>query len=403
MTITALSYEDTQRPWKLERTELGPCHLLVGPSGAGKTAVLEALVEVCLMALDRPGARHPGGTRRWRLEIETAPGAAYCWEAEVEVQAGTMPTRRDPRHLDHPWSVRFVHERITAGAGSAARAIVERSPDELLFHGEPQAVVKPTESAIALLGHDIPGRPPGAADTSLAPLRASLERVMVSSLDPAATLSSAFVQVLGALDHAPTSAEELREVDPVPLLVKVHLARKHLPALFQRLHDRYLALFEHVEDVTVDVAENLAATGFAGVPEDAFVLAIKERDVGGWIPAPQISSGMLRAFFHLAELELAPRGTTIVIDAFASGLGGRCVPALTELAWQRRDELQLVLASQHPHVARNLPLECWHVVTRRAGVVTIRPATAIPELAARPAHEAFELLVHGRDRLAPGS
>lgn len=396
MTITALSYEDTQRPWKLERTELGPCHLLVGASGAGKTAVLEALVEVCIMALDRPGARHPGGTRRWSLEVETASGATYCWEAEVDVQAGSMPARREPRHLDHPWSVRFVHERISTGTGSSARTILTRSPDEFLFHGEPVAMVKPTESAIAMLGHEPPGGARDAPDTYLAPLRASLERVMVSSLDPAATLSSAFAQVLGAFDHTPSSAEELRELDPVPLLLKAYLARKHLPALFQRLHDRYLALFEHVEDVTVDLAENLAATGFAGVPEDAFVLAIKERGVGGWIPAPQISSGMLRAFFHLAELELAPRGTTIVIDAFASDLGGRCVPALTELVWQRRDELQLVLASQHPHVARGLPLECWHVVTRRAGVVTIRPATAIPELAARPAHEAFELLVDAR-------
>jgi hypothetical protein len=387
VTITALEYEDTQRPWKLTRTELGPCHLFIGASGAGKTAALQALAEVCLMGLDRPGARHPGGTRRWRVEVQPASGPAYAWEAAVEVQTGSLSARREPRHLDHPWPVRFVYERITAGAGGEARDIVSRSPDELLYHGEPLAVVKPTESAIAMLGHA-----PGADD--LAPLSASLERVMVSSGDPAATLSMAFVQVLGALDHTPASPEELREADPVPLLVKAYLARVHVPARFERLRGRYVARVPHVEDVTVGVSGDLVAGGFAGVPEDAFVLALKEQGVGGWIPAPQISSGMLRAFFHLAELELAPRGTTIVIDGFAGDLGGRCVPALAELMWQRRDELQLVLASQHPHVARSLPLACWHVVTRRAGVVTVWPAAAIPELATLPREDAFERLVH---------
>ena len=43
MTITALEYEDTQRRWKLERTDLGPFHLLVGASGAGKTSAFNVL------------------------------------------------------------------------------------------------------------------------------------------------------------------------------------------------------------------------------------------------------------------------------------------------------------------------------------------------------------------------
>jgi hypothetical protein len=385
MSITALEYEDTQRRWKLERTDLGPFHLLVGASGAGKTMMLEALAEVCLMGLSRPGARHPGGTRRWRLDVQTPAGPACVWEAEVDVHAGTS-ARRDPRHLDHPWPVRFVHERITVGAGSEARIIIARTPDDLLYHGEPLPVVKASESAIAILA----GEP--ASDPPITALRAALERVLVDAGDPNATLSVAFAQLLGSLDHVPASDEELREADPVPLLVKAHLARVHLPVLFERIRARYVAVFDHVEDVTVDLAANLKGSASGG--EDAFTLAIKERGVSGWLTAPQISASMARAFFHLAALELAPRGTTIVIDGYASDLGGRCVSALTELLWQHRDGLQVLLASQHPHVARSLPLECWHVVTRRAGVVSVRPAHEIPELDARPRQEAFELLVH---------
>jgi hypothetical protein len=396
MTITALEYEDTQRHWKLERTDLGQFHLLVGASGAGKTAMLEALAEVCLMGLARPGARHPGGTRRWRLDVQTPDGPACVWEAEVEVQAGTTAQRSDPRHLDHPWPVRFLHERITVGAGSAARTIVARTPDELLFHNEPLPVVRASESAIAILAGEPPGDSPVDApgDSPIWALRAALERVLVGSGDPGATLSVAFAQLLGSLDHVPASPEELREADPVPLLVKAHLARVHLPGFFERIRARYLAVFEHVEDVTVDLAANLTIHGGASGVEDAFVLAIKERGVSDWIAAPQISSSMVRAFFHLAALELAPRGTTIVIDGYASDLGGRCVSALTELLWQHHDGLQILLASQHPHVARSLPLDCWHVVTRRAGVISVRPAHAIPELDTRPRQEAFELLVH---------
>ena len=392
MTITALEYEDTQRHWKLERTELGPFQLLVGASGAGKTALLQALVEVCLMGLHRPGARHPGGTRRWRLDVQTPAGPACVWEAEVEVHASTTAQRRDPRHIDHPWPVRFLHERITVGAGSAARTIVTRTPDELLYHGEPLHVVKASESAIAILAGEPAGDSPG--DSLMWALRASLERVLIGSGDPSATLSVAFAQLLGSLDHVPASPEELREADPVPLLIKAYLARVHLPVFFERIRARYVALFEHVEDVTVELAANLTIHGGASGAEDAFVLAIKERGVSDWIAAPQISASMVRAFFHLAALELAPRGTTIVIDGYASDLGGRCVSALTELLWQHQDGLQILLASQHPHVARSLPLDCWHVVTRREGVISTRPARTIPEIDTRPRQEAFELLLH---------
>lgn len=392
MTISALEYEDTQRRWTLERTHLGPFHLLVGASGAGKTSLLQALVEVCLMGLDRPGARDPGGTRRWRLEVPTASGSPCVWEAEVDVHAGASQ-QRDPRHVEHPWPVRFVSERITAGAGSAAQTIVARTPDELLFLDEPLPVARASASAISLLAREPAGDAPG--DSPLGALRAALERVLVGSGDPSATLSVAFAQVLGSLDHEPASPEELREADPIPLLVKAYLARVHLPVFFDRIRARYLAVFDHVEDVTVDLASNLAL-GAGASGEDAFVLAIKERGVAGWIAAPQISAGMVRAFFHLAALDLAPRGTTLVIDGYAGDLGGPCVSALTELLWQHRDGLQILLASQHPHVARSLPLDCWQLVTRRAGVVSVRPAAEIPELDTRPRQEAFEILLHAQ-------
>ncbi|HWN67246.1 MAG TPA: AAA family ATPase [Haliangium sp.] len=395
MTVTALEYEDRQRRWKLKRTELGPFNLLVGVSGAGKTSVLNALLEVSVMGMPSPGARHPGGERQWCIEIQADSEHTYRWEATVAVQAGTTAPRHDTLYEDFPWPVRFVQERITLGDG---RSLVVRSPEEFRFQDNKLPKITTTESAISLLQEE----------PLVAPLYRALERIIDSPTDPDPTLDTVEQQELASVFLWTTDspafkggeadvAEKLRAFSDIPVLLKAYLARQYAPGLFAHICDQYLQIFDNVAELTVDRASKLDARDGQhadGWPEDAITVAIKERDTDAWITGEYISSGMLRTFFHIAELEFAPRGTTIVIDEYENSMGVNCLPAITDLFLRRQHELQFVLTSHHPYVIQNIPIDWWRVVTRRGGVVSVRPASEIPELNTRSRHDAFTLLVN---------
>lgn len=381
MTVTALEYEDRQRRWKLERTEFGPFNLLVGLSGAGKTSVLQALLEVSGMGLSQPGARHPGGERRWCIEIQADAGQSYRWEALVAVLPGASASW----YATHPWPVRFQQERITVGD---SHVLVARSPEEFLFDGNKLPRIKTDESAISLL----------QGEPGIAPLHRALERITFSPTAPSPaihrTYLEEFVSLLSGDDDALDPAERLREARDVPVLMKAHLACVSSSRAFKILREQYLAIFDNVSDVIVSLASNLDDRDVQSADEDAITVAIKERDTDQWITGDCISSGMLRTFFHLAELELSPRGTTFVIDDYENSMGVNCLPAVTELFLRRQHELQFVLTSHHPYVIQNVPKDWWRVVTRRGGVVSVRPASEIPELNTSSRQDAFTLLVN---------
>jgi AAA domain, putative AbiEii toxin, Type IV TA system len=386
VTVTALEYEDRQRRWKLERTALGPFNLLVGVSGAGKTSVINALLEVSVMGLSRPGARHPGGERRWCIEVQADDGHTYRWEATVVVQAGTTAPRHDTLYEDFPWPVRFLQERITIGDG---RNVVVRSPEEFWFQDNKLPRITTTESAIALL----------QGEPAVAPLHRALERIVDSPTDPDPTLDRTVLQEFATIltedGDPPDAAETLREASDVPVLLKAYLSRLYFPKPFEHIREQYLAIFDNVAEITVDRASNLDVLQYTeGWPDDSITVAIKERDTDEWITGDYISSGMLRTFFHIAELEFAPRGSTIVIDEYENSMGVNCLPAVTDMFLRRQDELQFVLTSHHPYVIQNIPIDWWRVVTRRGGVVSVRPASEIPELNTRLRQDAFTLLVN---------
>lgn len=387
MTIKTLEYEDRQRRWKLERTELDAFNLLVGVSGAGKTSVIQALREVRSMGLGLPWEYRPGSEHRWCIELQADDGNVYRWEAEVSALEGVTKQARQDQSQDSPRpnSARFVRERITGVTRGRDGDIVERSPEQFPFRGKRLPRLKDTESAISLLH----------AEELITPLHRTLDRILFgrSALDQPSFLDPNYAEAWKT--QPPDSVDELREQTDMPLLLQAYLARLHFPEVFESIRAHYLDIFGSVTDVTVDSMEKVDPTEAQVTPfwED-LTLAIKEHGTEGWIVAPCISSGMQRTFYHLAELALAPPGTTIVVDEYENGMGVNCLPAVTDLFLRRQDALQFILTSHHPYVIENIPRDWWRVVTRHGGTVSVRPAREIPGLNTRSRQDAFTLLLN---------
>ena len=387
MTIKTLEYEDRQRRWKLERTEFDAFNLLVGVSGAGKTSVIQALREVRSMGLGLPWEYRPGSERSWCIELQADDGHVYRWEAEISAQEGTTKQSWQDQSPDapRPNSAKFVRERITETTQGQGNDIVERSPEQFLFAGKQLPRLKDTESAISLLGEE----------ALIAPLHRALDRILLGRSDPA---QASFVDpnyVEFRKRQPPDSSDRLRENTAMPLVLQTYLARLHFPELFESIRTHYLDIFDSVTDVTVDIMERLDPAEAQVTPFwDELTLAIKEHGTDGWIVEPYISLGMRRTFYHLAELELAPPGTTIVVDEYENSMGVNCLPAVTDLFLRRQDALQFILTSHHPYVIDNVPMDWWRVVTRHGGTISVRPARDIPELNTRSRQDAFTLLLN---------
>ena len=280
--------------------------------------------------------------------------------------------------------VRFLSERIQECNGNV---IVERGPEGFLFAGNKLPKLSDTESAISLLKHE----------DRIAPIHRALERVLFSAAE------STQIVVLDPsyrerLDTAPfATVDALRENTELAVFIKAYVALRSHPDAFERIRQKYIDIFGSVTDLTVDrmvALDPVEAKRALLFSHDVITVAIKERGSDDWIVGPYISSGMRRTFFHLTELEFAPRGTTIVIDEYENSMGVNCLPAVTDLFLQRQDELQFILTSHHPYVIDNVPLDWWRVVTRKGGVVTVRPAREIPELDTRSQQDRFTLLAN---------
>ncbi|MBF0175798.1 MAG: ATP-binding protein [Magnetococcales bacterium] len=178
-----------------------------------------------------------------------------------------------------------------------------------------------------------------------------------------------------------------------PLLVKLLGLQNHFGDKFNQIKDDFVDIFPFVEAFRVVGAKEYFPD-LIKTPFDIWVLAIKEKDVQNWIPAVELSTGMLRTLKILLELFLAPKGSVFLVDEFENSLGVNCLPQVAEAARARQNDIQFIITSHHPYVINNIPWTSWKVVTRHGGTVTVRDVEHIPELQTDSSMDHFLLLLN---------
>ncbi len=351
MKINRIEYHDTHSGWHLCPADFSRQNLalLVGVSAAGKTRILEAIMNLKKIA---NGSSMNG--IKWDITFTSGTDEAteYRWQGEFENKELT-----EEDHFNKGGQFQVIHEELS----SSKRKIIKRDQAGITFNGVRTPKLSPFQSAVELLHQE----------DEILPAYSGFKKIVCSDHSDLRFMNRTYGMSFARFERLTTS-DTLKTIQDTNLPVEAKLAwvYKNNPEVFHKIKTHFIDIFPQVEDVKV---EPVRAKDDPAVI--TFPIQIRERGVKQWIHQRTMSSGMLRAFKHLSELYLLPAGSVILIDEFENSLGVNCMDVLTENLFRNRS-LQFIITSHHPYIINNVGVEHWKIVTRKKGVVRVKDAKA---------------------------
>lgn len=384
--IKRFQYENLDTGWKLEPVGFGPLSLLVGPSGVGKTRILQALLDVQKVAFNGLEGQVSGA---WTLDLEHQ-GRAMSWKARTHIETLLGPAdqrvkpdwTRTPRDLD----VRFVVEVLTLDG----RTIVNRDNENFEYNGAAFPALDESQSALTLLGSE---------EESLRPFRAALSSWVIPYGDPFSALGG-FATIQDAsrvLARVGSDLEALRNEVELLSFLKLFVLQERHPEIFRDLVEDFREIFPTVEKIKLapSSAFDLDPHVDQGLRANAIWVGLRETGVKSWVLNPQFSAGMAKTLRLLIEMRLAPPGAVLFLDELENSLGINCLPQVQQHLL--RGEFQALITSHHPKVINKIPFESWKLVTRHGSLVKVVDAAAIPALKTASPLDKFTQLLNARE------
>ena len=232
---------------------------------------------------------------------------------------------------------------------------MDRKWGDIRLNGVPTPKLSPFESVLSLLGEE----------DAVGPAAEGFKRIIRSEASKDdERYGSVFASEFDKQWESGAPLETILTTD-MPTRLKAALAFRHHPRLFGQIKDKFIEVFEQVEDVRFEVP----ATGKPHVWHEYPFLQIKERGIDDWIWFHNVSAGMVKTFTHISEIYLWPEGTVVLIDEFENSLGINCIDTLTDELQQGRG-LQFIVTSHHPYIINSISPAHWKIVTRRGNVVS---------------------------------
>ena len=382
MAILSFEYEDLDTGWTLEETSFEPLNLLVGPSGAGKTRILNALLDLRHAALR--GAAEINSVS-WRLDVDVA-GSRYTWTVRtnggVNPQDDFMP--HDIQDMKDYHSTSFTSEHLRKDGD----AIIERTTKYLLFKNQTLPSLKGQNSAIDLLSNEDEIKPLYKSFLQWRPIGMTGEHPLtdIHTIDSAESLR----RRLGS------DLKHLQENTEWPLLLRLYVLQETHPDIFFQIFEEFQQIFDTLLGLRIASYEDLDINNYL-TPELAgrfLTIALQEEGVKGWLPSPLWSAGMQKTLEFLVETALAPTGTVFFIDELENSLGVNCLPEVASSMLRGLDRVQYIATSHHPRVINEIPYRRWKLVTRRGSQVKVLDAEDIPALVKSSSLERFTELIN---------
>lgn len=347
MQIKKLEYYDDEYKWELAEVGFLPnLNLLVGVSGVGKTMTLRAIYRLKSIA---NGASLNGV--KWNICFIADNNLEYTWSGEFETKESTISINESSEENEQ---VKLITEKLVSDNDNV---LIERKDSEIIFNGNQTPKLSPCESVIELLKQE----------DQIAPIKESLDKIILAdsgNVDRAWRLP---VSIFKKFEKASLSA--LQE-SGLPIPIKLSILYRTLPEEFNKIKEAFISVFPNVSDIKVEtIKDDNIPIALSKLLKEATTVSIKEKGVEDWID--NISSGMLKTLMYISELYLAPENCIILIDEFENSLGVNCLDSVTELVLNNK-KLQFIITSHHPYIINNVSPAYWKIVTRKAGLVTVK-------------------------------
>jgi len=348
MRIENLTYRDNNLKWELEKADFEALTLLVGASGVGKTQILKSILNLKSVA----NGKSISGIY-WEITFETLNGKLYKWKGEFENKGDIDFSDDDDEELKrHKPSIQFETLHLNG------KILVDRNNNEIIFNGNKTVKLPNQQSVIYLLKEEYLIQPAFEGFGKILfsdQTDSTREAYRIKFSDTQKLLKS--VKTISQIQEA---KEDIR--------IKLFLAYKNVPEIFEIIKERYIDIFPQVEDIKVeplDIDDEDLPMFFKEYP----FIQIKEKGIEKWIKQHNISSGMFRSLIHISEIYLCGDGSVFLIDEFENSLGINCINELTNDILSSKRKTQFIITSHHPYIINNVDYTNWKLVTRTKGVV----------------------------------
>ncbi|UNM95541.1 ATP-binding protein [Ignatzschineria rhizosphaerae] len=338
--------------------------LLVGPSGVGKTSILNAISDLKKVLR---GSSINGF--KWEVKINFN-NTNYRWLGEFSYIEKNIfdELSKDPRESFIANLLSAIDKKVTDDDAKLIseqfyiddKKILERSPTNFIFNKKNIKIKLPDN------------------ESSLNSLRDEPAIVeFISAIKRITILNNDYLSVEGLnihhispkrkkdvdLQNTDINISELKKLD-WSIEKKLHFCEMHIPQVFSDITDRYKEIFPFVDSITVK--EFI-------YPESAtrYLILIKEIDNKNLISGDKLSSGMSKSLMLLCFFYLSNENIVFLIDEFENGLGINCLDEIVDMLSfeQYNQNIQFILTSHHPYIINNISMDSWKVIARDKSII----------------------------------
>lgn len=348
MKIESLTYKDNALKWELKQAEFESLTLLVGASGVGKTQILNSILKLKSIA----NGKSISGVN-WTLKFQTLDGKTYTWKGEFE-NKGEFDFSDDYDEELNRNKPSILSEYLYIDD----KEIINRDKKQIIFNGTKTVKLSNQQSVLYLLKEE----------DLIKPAFDGFGKILFSDQTDSTreayrikfTDTQKLLKTIKSIKQIQESKEDIR--------IKLFLAYKNVPKIFETIKERYIDIFPQVEDIKVEPIDN-TGEGFPVFFKEYPFIQIKEKGIDKWIQQENISSGMFRSLTHISEIYLCSEGTVFLIDEFENSLGINCINELTNDIISSKRNTQFIVTSHHPYIINNVDYTHWKLVTRTKGIV----------------------------------
>lgn len=359
--------EPQERGWRFSKVALRQLNLFVGPTGSGKSRLLNTIFNIGKYISSGKGMF----AANWAMTLEAA-GSVYEWEHEsTALKDGRLVVSRE----------RLVQ---TLESGEV-REIISRAPDSFHFEGK----------RLPKLAADVPSIFMLRDEESVAPLyyhfshikRRTFSETGLHEMSAYANVSPEMVKDL----ERSQSLEQIFAAD-LPLSGTLYLLRKGFRDRYEDVVRFYRTVFPFIEQC--DLVDARLVDASVPIPGNVPVFVVREQGAPGQIALQQLSSGMQKVLLIMADIVSLPDGGTYLIDEYENSLGVNAIDFLPSFLADHAAGRQFILTTHHPYLINNMPVRDWRIFHRKGTQVSIKDGMEYADRFAKSHQAAFVQLIN---------